>query len=177
MDLTDAFSANNHRSDRARLARPTIEREGSGRPPYSVTFSSVDRSVPSDSAVRLLSRFGGAKFRAFNGDLNADRSTYENCSARDFDHADFIIYLHDAMAMRHSADLPRDVRSLHWHITGLSASSDPKEKERSLLKMEMELETRIKLLIVVYEREYRKERAISLPSSLDTGDQPAPRPY
>ena len=150
---------------RATLA-PMIEREESSPRPYYVMFTSIDGSVPSETAVRLLNRCGGTMFRAFNGDLNA--SIGPNCFARDARHADFVIYLHNAICSRPPTTLPNNSRSVHWHITGLSQSSNLTEQERSVRRTESELETRIKLLVLVYEREKKKRRKVLPPSHTGT---------
>jgi len=129
--------------------------------PYSVMFLSADGAVPTEIAVRLLNRCGGAMFRAFSCDLNAHRSVGPNCFARDSRRVDFMIYLHDAIKPADSINLPRDNRSLHWNISGLSRSTDPKEQERSLRKTELELETRIKLFVLVHEKEKKNSASIS----------------
>ncbi len=99
-------------------------------------------------------------FRAFNGDLNAHHAAGPHCFARDARHADFVIYLHNAISSKAPTTLPNDARSLHWHITGLSQSSSITEQERSLRRTESELETRIKLLVLVYEREKKKRHKL-----------------
>lgn len=157
MDLAEPLlSTTSDASAAGRTVIATREREDLRSRPYTVMFLSIDGAVPSESAVRLLSRFGGTMFRAFNGNLNARRSVGPYCFARDSRHADFVIYLNNATNSRHAMALPWDPQCLHWNISGLSASSDPKEQERSRRRTETELETRIKLFVLVNEREIRK---------------------
>ncbi len=159
MDSAEPLATTSHASTARRTVISTNEREDLRSRPYTVMFLSIDGAVPSESAVRLLSRYGGTMFRAFNGDLNAHHSVGPYCFARDSRHTDVVIYLHNATNSYHAMVLPWDSQCLHWNISGLSASSDPKEQERSRRRTETELETRIKLFVLVNERENRKNRA------------------
>jgi hypothetical protein len=129
-------------------------------------FTSTDGSVQTDTAVKLLNRCGGAMFRAFNGDFSLLYRRGANCFECDTRRADFVIYLHNAIATKHPTTLPKNTWSLHWHITGLSQSSNLAEQERSVRRTESELETRIKLLVLVYERENKKSRKAPALSSI-----------
>ena len=147
-----------------------IEGEASYPRPYYVMFVSIDGAVPSETAVRLLNRCGGVLFRAFNGDFNARHSAGSLCFARDARHADLVIYLHNACTSMHQTTLSKDPRCLHWHITGLSQSSNSAERERSARRAETELDIRIKLMVIVYERERMWNRTASLPSRVGTSE-------
>ncbi len=164
MDLAEPLLPTSNASAASRTMISTCERDDLRSRPYTVMFLSIDGAVPGESAVRLLSRYGGTMFRAFNGDLNAHRSVGPYCFARDSRHADFVIYLHNATNSYHAMALPPDSQCLHWNISGVSGSSDPKEQERSRRRTETELETRIKLFVLVYERENRKTRMTPVPS-------------
>ena len=155
MDLAESSLTTHPVPMRGKTMAQPLEQQDSSARPYTVKFLSVDGAVPTESAVRLLSRYGGRRFRAFNGDWNAHHSVGSNCFARDSRHADLIVYLHDASRTRSPMGLPRDGRSFHWNITGLAASRDAKDRERSWRRTETELETRIKLFVLVYERENR----------------------
>ncbi len=153
MDSAEPLPNNGSARPRITPSAPALERSERFGAPYCVMFISVEGSVPAETAVRLLNRCGGTTFRAFSGDLNAHRSIGPNCFARDSRCVDFVIYLHNAVKSADPIDLPRDNRSLHWNISGLSPSMDAKERERALRKTELELETRIKLFVLVYEKE------------------------
>jgi len=119
-------------------------------PSYSVMFVSVDGSVPSEIAARLLNRCAGKSVRAFAGSPHSLQTPRAGCLPRDPHHADFIIYLHNANEERCFRSAPNEEGIMHWYITGLMDTSSP--DERSLRRTEAELETRIKLFVLVHER-------------------------
>lgn len=144
-----------------------------------VLFVCRDNSVQSIIAEAILKRWGGKDFRAFSAGihpatevhplaidlLKTQRLWGQNFQTKGCDE----FMKHDAQSMNFvisigqqpSDDLPADwpgnPRIIHWHISDPIFDGNPAEKALAFRRTFRELENRIKLFVLVNEREEVKK--------------------
>lgn len=145
---------------------------------YSVLFLCADNSISSTLAEAVLRRWGGEKFRAFSAAvsrragihplaaefLKAQRLWHPalySKSCRKFLGADappmdFVISIGEQVPEGLPKAWPGNPEVIHWHITDPKLTGSPKEQANSLRKTFVELENRVRLFVLVYEREAKK---------------------
>jgi arsenate reductase (thioredoxin) len=145
---------------------------------YSVLFLCADNSIGGALAEALLRRWGGEKFRAFSAAVNrrveihplaaeflrAQRLWHpalysRNCRkflAPDAPAMDFVISIGEQVPEGLPKAWPGLPEVIHWHISDPKLSDCPKEQTNSLRRTFVELENRIRLFVLVYEREAKK---------------------
>jgi arsenate reductase (thioredoxin) len=145
---------------------------------YSVLFLCADNSISSTLAEALLRRWGGEKFRAFSAAvsrragihplaaefLKAQRLWHpalysKSCRkflARGAPAMDFVISIGEQVPEGMPKAWPGHPEVIHWHISDPKLNGSPKEQANSLRKTFVELENRVRLFVLVYEREAKK---------------------
>lgn len=148
---------------------------------YRVLFVCCDNSACSIIAESILKRWGGKQFRAFSAGihpasevnpqaiavLKAQRlwgqviqikgcNEYLNDDAQAMN---FIICIGDQPPVDLPIKWPGNPTIIHWRISNPIVDGKPKEKALAFRKTFLELESRIKLFILVYERERVKKAA------------------
>jgi arsenate reductase (thioredoxin) len=148
---------------------------------YNVLFLSRDNSVRSIIAEALLKRWGGHEFRAFsagvqpNGKvhpitldvLKTEGLWHQNFRSKNFEEflapeaprMDFVVDLGDQPTVVAPRAWPGNPQVVRWRISDPGVDRSPKEAVHALSKMFVELETRIKLFVLVYQREAKKTAA------------------
>jgi len=166
-------------------AATTVESEQQPAPQgtLNVLFVCRDNSVASIMAEALLARWGGSGFRAFSAGANSDQgidplavALLKTCNVwreglRPKSCDEFIKSNSPAMDFVFSlggtppaqAEMPSrwpgNPQVIHWRITEPLVNSAPGEKARSFKAAMRELETRIKLFVLVYQRETSRKFA------------------
>jgi len=144
---------------------------------YNVLFLCADNSVNSTLAEALLRRWGGERFRAFSAAvsrragihplaaefLRAQRLWHPalySKSCRKFlapsAPMDFVISVGEQVPEGLPQAWPGHPEVIHWHISDPKLNGSPKEQANSLRKTFVELENRVRLFVLVYEREAKK---------------------
>jgi len=145
---------------------------------YSVLFLCADNSISSTLAEALLRRWGGEKFRVFSAAasrragihplaaefLKAQRLWHpalHSKSCRRFLGADappmdFVISIGEQVPEGLPKAWPGHPEVIHWHISDPKLNGSLKEQANSLRKTFVEIENRVRLFVLVYQREAKK---------------------
>jgi len=148
---------------------------------YNVLFLCPDNSAGSIIAEALMKRWGDDSFRAFSAGsrpgtevhpmamdiLKAQRiwdqglqpKGCEEFLRQDGPRMDFIISMGDHPPDGLPAQWPGNPRVFHWRISEPIVDGKPAEKSHAFRRTFAELETRIKLFILVNEKEAMKRSA------------------
>jgi protein-tyrosine-phosphatase len=148
---------------------------------YNVLLICPDNAVHSIMAEALLKRWGGADFCAFSAGIKPrgaiDPRTLELLKERrvwhpsirgkghreflgpDAPRMDFVISLGERPPDGAPKRWPGNPQVIHWHITSPDSAGKPDEAAHAFRRAFAELETRIKLFVLVYEKERRKRIA------------------
>src|SRR5271166_3625432 len=148
---------------------------------YKVLFVCYDNSAWSIIAESILKRWGGKQFRAFSAGihpasevnpqaiavLKAQRLWGQRIQTKGFNEylkddaqsMNFIICIGDQPPLDLPIKWPGNPTIIHWRISNPIVDGKPKEKALAFRKTFLELESRIKLFILVYERERLKKAA------------------
>ncbi|MGD0118838.1 MAG: arsenate reductase ArsC [Candidatus Binatus sp.] len=147
---------------------------------YKVLFVCKDNSACSIIAESILKRWGGKQFRAFSAGihpasevnpqaiavLKAQRLWGQGIQTKgcieylkdDAQSMNFIICIGDQPPVDLPVKWPGNPTIIHWRISNPIVDGKLKEKALAFRKTFLELENRIKLFILIYERE-RAEKA------------------
>jgi len=145
---------------------------------YKVLFLCPDNSICSIMAEALLKRWGGNDFHAFSAgvargseihpfaaDLLKTHNVWDQglrskgCDeflAPDSPPMDFVVTVGGRPPVGMPTAWPGKPQVMHWRITDPVLDGKPKEKAYSFNTAFRELETRIKLFVLVYQREALK---------------------
>ena len=148
---------------------------------YKVLFVCKDNSACSIIAESILKRWGEKKFRAFSAGIHPASEVnplaiavlkaqrlwgqgiqIKGCNEYLKDDAqcmNFIICIGDQPPVDLPIKWPGNPIIIHWRISNPIVDGKPKEKALAFRKTFLELESRIKLFILVYERERVKKSA------------------
>jgi arsenate reductase (thioredoxin) len=151
------------------------------RKSYSVLFVCPDNSIRSILAEAVLKGRGGKDFNSFSagtqpaGDvhplakdlLKEFRLWHDGLKSKGCDQflgpdaqpMDYVISVGERPPAGLPPAWPGQPRVIHWRITDPIMDRKPAENERSMRKSLGELETRIKLFVLVHERESHRPRA------------------
>jgi len=146
---------------------------------YKVLFVCRDNSVHSIIAEAILKRWGGKDFRAFSAGirpatevhplaidlLKTQRLWGQNFQTKGCDEfmkhdahsMNFIISIGEQPSDELPADWPGSPRIIHWHISDPIIDGKPAERALAFRRTFRELENRIKLFVLVHEREEVKK--------------------
>ena len=142
---------------------------------YKVLFVCYDNSACSIIAESILKRWGGKQFRAFSAGihpasevnpqaiavLKARRLWGQGIQTKgcneylkdDAQSMNFIICIGEEPPLELPVKWPGNPTIIHWRISNPIVDGKPREKALAFKKTFLELENRIKLFILVYERE------------------------
>lgn len=145
---------------------------------FKVLFLCVDNSICSIMAEALLKRWGGQDFHAFSAGIvprneidplaadllktcNVWDQALRSKSCKEFlapdsPRMDFIVSLGGYPPAGIPTVWPGHPQVIHWRITEPVVSGAPKQQAQSFKTAFRELETRIKLFVLVYQREAMK---------------------
>ncbi len=145
---------------------------------FKVLFLCADNSICSIMAEALLKRWGGQDFHAFSGgvvprheidphaaDLLKSYNVWDealrskNCNeflAPNAPPMDFIVSLGGYPPAGIPTVWPGHPQVIHWRITEPVVNGSPKQQAQSFKTAFRELETRIRLFVLVYQREAMK---------------------
>ncbi len=148
---------------------------------YHVLFLCADNSVSSIMAEALLRRWGAEDFRAFSAGIKPKAGSptlaaeflkahrvwdpslrSKGCQeflAPDAPPMDFIISVGELPPAELPTGWPGHPRVIHWHITEPIVQESEAERANSLRKTFAELENRIRLFVLVYQKETTKRSA------------------
>jgi protein-tyrosine-phosphatase len=145
---------------------------------YNVLFICPDNAVYSIMAEALMRRWGRNDLRVFSAGIKPRReinpSTREllkeqrfwDVSLRSNGHRgadaslmDFVISLGERPPDGSPKQWPGDPQVIHWHITSADSVGQPAEVAHAFRRAFTELETRIKLFVLVYEKDRIKRIA------------------
>ena len=162
-------------------AVPPYRKLSQKRPTRNVLFLCHDNSIASIMAEALLRRIGGEYFRAFsagnrpNKELNpltvevlkgrrVWQSDLRPKSWRELlsfnpPKLDLVINLGECRPENTPSEWPGNPLLLHWHISEPDLDGEPQTKLRAFRATLTELETRIRLLVLVFEKEDREKLA------------------
>jgi len=148
---------------------------------YTVLFLCRDNSACSIIAEAILKRWGGKNFRAFSAGIHPATEVHplaidllktqrlwgqnfqtKGCNEflnHDGEGMNFIISIGEQPANDLPADWPGNPRIFHWHISNPVVDGKPAEKVLAFRRTFRELENRIKLFVLVHEREKVKKVA------------------
>jgi len=146
-----------------------------------VLFLCPDNSVSSIFAEALLRRWGGSGFRGYSagcqpaaevhplaiGLLKLQRVWQPELRPKHYDqflHDDapkmnFVISLGERPPDGLPSVWPGSPRMMHWHITEPVVFGEPAERKNTFRRTLSELETRIKLFVLVFQKEAQKKFA------------------
>ncbi|HUO03641.1 MAG TPA: hypothetical protein VMU16_00460 [Candidatus Binataceae bacterium] len=155
----------------------------------NVLFICEDNAVSSITAEALLERWGAKGFRAFSAGVMPKHECnplvaevlkenriwhdglrskgYEEFLSPDAPPMDLVISLGERPPAQLPIAWPGRPEVIHWHITEPATDGDSATKARSFRKTFLELENRIKLLVLVYQRERSRMAAVTRPSWLE----------
>jgi arsenate reductase len=152
-------------------------------PPYrfKVLFLCSDNAASSIMAEAILRRWGAGEFRAFSGGVKAAPridptaiatletqrvwksdfapKSYSQFLAADAPRMDFVISVGEHQPPGIPANWPGGAKVIHWHITDPLRETNPQLRELSFRRAFLELENRIKLFVLVHQRETSKSAA------------------
>jgi len=153
----------------------------SSRHRYNVLFLCPDNATCSIMAEALLRRWGGEEFAAFSGGVKPSLAVHpqavavlesqrvwqpdlaaKDCArflAPDAPRMDFVISLGEKPPAGMPGSWPGGVKPIHWRITEPLAGSRPNHLEQAFRRAFLELENRIKLFVLVYQRDAVKRKA------------------
>jgi arsenate reductase (thioredoxin) len=142
---------------------------------YNVLFLCGDNAIGSIMAEALLKRWGAQDFHAFSAGitpkgeidplaaelLKVQRVWHQNLRSKgcqefltpDAPSMDFIISLGEQPPAGMPTAWPGHPKVIHWHITEPVVTGRPAETTHSFRKAFGELENRVRLLVLVYQRE------------------------
>ncbi len=148
---------------------------------YKVLFVCRDNSACSIIAEAILKRWGGNDFQAFSAGIHPASEVHplaidllkaqrlwghdfqtKGCNEflrHDARHMDFIISIGERLSNDLPAEWPGNPRIIHWRISEPMVGGKPVEKAVAFRRTFRELENRIKLFVLVYEREVVKKAA------------------
>ncbi len=148
---------------------------------YKVLFVCRDNAVHSIIAEAILKRWGGKDFRGFSAGihpapephplaidlLKTQRLWGQNFQTKgcneflkhDAEGMNFIISVGEQPSDDLPAEWPRNPRIVHWHISDPIIDGKPAEIALAFRRTFRELENRIKLFVLVYQREEAKNAA------------------
>jgi arsenate reductase len=148
---------------------------------YNVLFLCDDNATSSIMAEAILRRWGADDFWVFSGGIHPAREidpqvmeilqaqriwrsdmNSKNCAqflAADAPPIDFVISLGERPPTGMPATWPSSAKLIHWRITEPTASSNSRQRADPLRRAFLELENRIKLFVLVYQREAMKAAA------------------
>jgi len=151
------------------------------RKAFNVLFLCADNSIISIMAEALLKRWGGRDFHAFSAGIapageihplavdllhtyNVWDQALRSKSCNDFlapdaPSMDFVVTVGGQPPAGMPARWPGRPQVIHWRITEPSIDGNAKERTHTLKAAFRELETRIKLFVLVYQREMTREVA------------------
>jgi arsenate reductase len=143
--------------------------------PYNVLFLCVDNAICSIMAEAVLRRWGGDSFQAFSAGVEPRNETprlvadllkehrvwhdglfSKGCHAFLAPHSplmDFIISLGNRPPIGLPTVWPGAPKLIHWHITEPLVNGSDAEKAASLRRTFVEIETRVRLFVLVYQKE------------------------
>jgi len=148
---------------------------------FNVLFLCPNNAIHSVMAEALLRRWGGDNFRAFSAGTEPtgviDRRALEILRQQRVWHPalpskghleflgpeaprmDFVISLGERAPAGAPKEWPGNPQVIHWRITNPSLAGKPAEIAHAFRKAFGELETRIRLFVLVYEKEAMKQAA------------------
>jgi protein-tyrosine-phosphatase len=148
---------------------------------YNVLFVCSDNSVHSIIAEAILKRWSGKDFRAFSAGIHPaseihplaiDLLKTQRLWEQDFQtkgcneflkheapSVNFVISIGEQLLKDLPADWPGNPRIFHWHISDPTVDGKPAERAIAFRRTFRELENRIRLFILVHERENMKKAA------------------
>lgn len=167
----EAYSQGGNVSDLTR--RPGIRNR------YHVLFLCAENSICSIMVEALLKRTGREDFRAFSGGIqpkseidplaidflkrnrvwhdNLRSKSYQEFVVPDAPSMNFVISVGARPPAGLPAVWPGQPRVIHWRITEPVVDGSPAEKANSFRKTFCELETRIRLFVLVYQKDAMKK--------------------
>jgi arsenate reductase len=148
---------------------------------YNVLFLCQDNACCSIMAEALLRRWGRGDFTAFSagtkpssavhpqvvGVLETQRVWQPNLAPKsceqflkaDAPRMDFVISLGETPPAELPSGWPGGVKPIHWRITEPLHNAKPEHIEQAFRRAFLELENRIKLFVLVYQREALRRKA------------------
>jgi arsenate reductase (thioredoxin) len=148
---------------------------------YKVLFVCHDNSASSIIAESILKRWGAKEFLAFSAGIHPAREVNplaiavlkaqrlwgqgiqtKGCNEylkHDAQCMNFIICIGEQLPIDLPVKWPGNPSVMHWRISKPIVDGKPREKALAFRKTFLELENRIKLFILVYERERVKKAA------------------
>jgi protein-tyrosine-phosphatase len=148
---------------------------------YKVLFVCRDNSVHSIIAEAILRRWSGKDFRAFSAGVHPASDVHplaidllktqrlwqqdfrpKGCDEflnHDAASVNFVISVGEQPLKDLPADWPGNPRIFHWHISDPTFDGKPAQKALAFRRTFRELENRIRLFILVHERENVKKAA------------------
>jgi arsenate reductase len=149
---------------------------------YNVLFLCADNAITSIMAEAILKRWGADDFRAFSAGVSSNSEIHplaaeflraHRCWHRDLrskgcheflgpdaPHMDFIISLGEHPPAEPPKAWPGHPRVIHWHISEPAvADGGAAEKANRIRKTSRELENRIRLFVLVHQKEAMKRAA------------------
>ena len=161
---------------------------------YKVLFVCRDNSACSIIAEAILHRWSGKDFRAFSAEihpatevhplaidlLKAQKLWTQNFQPKGCDEflkhdgegMDFVISIGEQRSSDLPAGWPGNPRVVHWRISEPIVDGKPAERAFAFRRVFRELENRIKLFVLVYEREkVRKAAAWSDPGRASSKEE------
>jgi arsenate reductase len=148
---------------------------------YKVLFICRDNSAYSIIAEAILKRWGGKDFRAFSAGIRPAREVHplaidllktqrlweqdfqtkacDEFLRHDAESMNFVISIGEQPFKDLAAEWPGNPRVFHWRISDPTADGKPAERALAFRRTFRELENRIKLFILVHEREKLKKVA------------------
>lgn len=148
---------------------------------YKVLFVGYDNSACSIIAESILKRWGGKQFLAFSAGIHPASEVNPQAIAvlktqrlwgreiqtkgckeylkDDAQSMNFIICVGDQPPLDLPVKWPGSPSIIHWRISNPIVDGKPREKALAFKKTFLELENRIKLFILIYERERIKKTA------------------
>ncbi len=153
----------------------------SSHPRYNVLFLCQDNACCSIMAEALLRRWGGEDFAAFSAGTKPSSAVHpqavsvlqmqrvwqpelapKDCKqffTPDAPRMDFVISLGEKPPADLPGGWPGGVKPIHWRITEPLHSAKPEHTEQAFRRAFLELENRIKLFVLVYQRDAMKRKA------------------
>ncbi len=148
---------------------------------YNVLFLCSDNACCSIMAEALMRRWGGEDFEAFSAGVKPSATIHpqavavletqrvwrpdlatKDCTrflASDAPRMDFVISLGDKPPAGLPSNWPGGTKLIHWRITDPVSGVKPEHSEQAFRRAFLELENRIKLFVLVYQRDMTKRTA------------------
>ena len=165
----------------SRPKTPVLEGATKTKDCYNVLFVCCDNSACSIIAEAILERWGAKEFRAFSAGIHpateiqpfaidlmkAQRLWKQSFKSKGCDEylkpdarcMNFIICIGEQRPNDFPAKWPGNPSIIHWRISSPISDGQPEERALAFRKTFKELENRIRLFILIYERERVKKAA------------------